>query len=144
MIQNLSTASKKETLRRSFLSSQSDGRKWGVWHSIMDGFRKTTYISSMQRGGWVYIITNKYNTTLYIGVTSDLYSRIVQHRNKHYPNSFSAKYNLSKLVYYENFSRIEEAIAREKQIKGWLRIKKVAIIEHQNPEWNDLFDQIEQ
>ena len=64
--------------------------------------------------GFVYIITNYTNTTLYVGVTSDLELRIKQHKNKYYPNSFSARYNLDKLVYFESFQMIEDAIAREK------------------------------
>ncbi len=72
----------------------------------------------MQTGGCVYIITNKRNTVLYTGVTSDLMGRIWDHKNKTYPNSFSAKYNCNKLVYYCFYSRIEEAIATEKAIKA--------------------------
>ena len=68
--------------------------------------------------GFTYIVTNYTNTTLYIGVTSNLYDRIKQYKNKIYPNSFSAKYNLKKLVYFEQFQMIEDAIGREKQLKG--------------------------
>ncbi len=67
----------------------------------------------MEKGGAVYILTNKSNTTLYIGVTSNLLSRIVEHREKIYPKSFTARYNLNKLVYFETFHEIEEAIARK-------------------------------
>ena len=67
----------------------------------------------MEKGGYVYILTNKNHTTLYTGVTSDLFSRIADHREKKYWNSFTAKYNTHKLVYYETFHSIEEAIARE-------------------------------
>lgn len=75
-------------------------------------------------------------------MTSDLISRVYQHKNKEYPASFTAKYNCHKLVYYEFFSRIEEAIDREKQLKNWRREWKVALITSQNPEWNDLYDEI--
>jgi len=71
----------------------------------------------MERGGCIYIMNNKVNTTLYIGVTSDLKSRVWEHKNKVYPNSFTSRYNLFKLVYFEIFSNIEEAIGREKQLK---------------------------
>ena len=96
----------------------------------------------MEKGGCVYVITNPHHTTLYIGVTSDVHSRIVEHREKVFPKSFTARYNLSKLVYYEAFNSIEEAIAREKQLKNFSRKKKEQLINHLNPEWNDLFDVI--
>lgn len=75
--------------------------------------------------------------TIYTGVTSALQQRVIQHKEKKYPG-FSAKYNTNKLVYYEEFIDIRDAIAREKQIKGLLRIKKIALIESLNPEWRDL------
>ena len=96
----------------------------------------------MVHGGCIYIITNAYHTTLYTGVTSDLYIRIVEHREKKYPKSFTANYNLNKLVYYELFHSIEEAIAREKQIKGGSRKKKEELINRFNPKWKDLFDEV--
>lgn len=96
----------------------------------------------MERGGAMYIITNTHHTTLYVGVGEDLYLRIIEHRTKKYPNSFSAKYNLCKLVYYEEFHSIEEAIAREKQIKAGSRAKKIKLIESINPEWKELFEEI--
>ena len=98
----------------------------------------------MEKGGAVYIITNQHHTTLYTGVSEDLYSRIVEHRTKKYPKSFSARYNLDKLVYYETFHSIEEAIAREKQIKAGSRATKIKMIEKMNPKWIDLFEEIEQ
>ncbi|MBX9851201.1 MAG: GIY-YIG nuclease family protein [Cytophagaceae bacterium] len=94
----------------------------------------------MEKGGSVYILTNKNHTTLYTGVTSDLFSRTVDHREKKHRNSFTSKYNIHKLVYYETFHCIEEAIAREKQIKGGSRKKKPALINKMNPEWKDLFE----
>ena len=96
----------------------------------------------MVKGGAVYIITNTGHTTLYVGVTSNLVGRITQHRNKAYPRSFSARYNLSKLVYYELFHSIKEAIAREKQIKAGSRADKEALINSMNPEWRDLFEDV--
>ena len=90
----------------------------------------------------VYIITNKHHTTLYTGVTSDLWKRINQHITKHYPNSFSARYNINKLVYYELYDSIVVAIAREKQIKAGSREKKVRLIESFNPTWRDLYEDI--
>ncbi len=74
-----------------------------------------------------------------MGVTSDLYERIKQHKNKIFSNSFSAKYNLNKLVYFEQFQMVGDAIAREKQIKAGSRLKKINLIESINPEWKDLF-----
>ncbi|PCJ24321.1 MAG: excinuclease ABC subunit C [Flavobacteriales bacterium] len=92
----------------------------------------------MERGGAVYIITNKYNKVLYTGVTSNLKNRIFEHQEKLNSNSFSAKYNLKKLVYYKGFQHIEEAIAEEKRIKGGSRKKKIQLIESINPKWTDL------
>jgi len=88
--------------------------------------------------GFVYIITNEYNTVLYTGVTSDLKERIKQHKTKKHPDSFSAKYNIYKLVFYEIFDTIGEAIRREKQIKAGPGKKKVEMINQFNPEWVDL------
>ena len=96
----------------------------------------------MKRGGCIYIIANDRKTTLYVGVTEDLYARIVEHKEKKYPKSFSARYNLTKLVYYESFNFIEEAITREKQIKGGSRAMKEKLIKSINPEWKDLFEEI--
>jgi putative endonuclease len=92
----------------------------------------------MERGGCIYIMTNYQRTTLYIGVTSDLRSRIYEHQNKTYPNSFTAKYNLIFCVYYEVFTSIEEAIDREKQLKKWNRAKKDTLINSFNKSWVDL------
>jgi putative endonuclease len=92
----------------------------------------------MNKGGYVYIITNKHNTTLYTGVTSDLRARLWDHKTKFYPKSFSARYNLNKLVYFEAFGAIEDAIAVEKYIKGKSRAYKEQLIEKANPNWEDL------
>ena len=97
----------------------------------------------MKHGGCTYIITNRYNTVLYTGVTSELRARIHEHKTKFYPESFTAKFNCNKLVWYQTFSRIEEAIEREKQIKGGSRKDKEALIITINPGWKDLWDDIQ-
>ncbi len=96
----------------------------------------------MERGGYVYILTNKHNKVLYTGVTSKLRKRIYQHKTNYYPKSFTARYNVHKLVYYEGFDSIVEAIAREKQIKAGPRKKKIELINKMNPDWKDLYDTI--
>jgi putative endonuclease len=96
----------------------------------------------MIRGGAVYIITNKNKTTLYTGVTSDLKRRILEHKQHIHKGSFSDRYNLEYLVYYETFPFIDEAIAREKQLKAGNRKRKEELINSMNPEWKDLFDEI--
>ena len=92
----------------------------------------------MFKSGTVYILTNQYNSVFYIGVTSDLLPRIIQHQNKTFPNSFSAKYQCNKLVYYQSFESIEEAIKHEKKLKNWRRKWKIELIEKNNPNWKDL------
>nr|WP_315422936.1 GIY-YIG nuclease family protein [uncultured Pedobacter sp.] len=92
----------------------------------------------MERGGCIYIMTNYQRTTLYIGVTSNLRSRIYEHQNKIHPTSFTAKYNLTLCVYYEVYTSIEEAIDREKQLKKWTRAKKEDLIDNFNKSWDDL------
>ena len=89
--------------------------------------------------GYIYILTNKNNTTLYVGVTANLLVRIQQHKEKHDKKSFTARYNLDKLVYYEAFQMIGDAIAREKQLKAGSRAKKIELIQSINPEWLDLY-----
>lgn len=86
---------------------------------------------------YVYIITNKYNTVLYTGVTNDLKRRIYDHKNK-LVEGFSKKYNLYKLVFCDVFPSVVEAIAAEKRIKGWVRAKKIKLIESKNPHWEEL------
>jgi len=85
---------------------------------------------------YVYIMTNK-SRTLYTGVTNDLERRVQEHKQKLVPG-FTTKYNIGRLVYFEPSQDIQAAIAREKQIKGWLRRKKIALIEAVNPKWTDL------
>ena len=92
----------------------------------------------MNKYSYVYILTNKRNGTLYVGVTSDLVKRIYEHKNG-FVNSFSKKYKLHKLVYYEKHLNIEATIIREKQIKKWNRLWKLKLIESFNHEWRDLY-----
>ncbi|MCL7754841.1 GIY-YIG nuclease family protein [Polaribacter sp. Z022] len=94
--------------------------------------------------GFIYILTNKNNTTLYVGVTNNIITRIQQHKDNINPKSFTARYNLHKLVYYEAFQEIGDAIAREKQLKGGNRAQKVGLIESINPNWKDLFEVVQE
>jgi len=87
-----------------------------------------------------YIMTNKYNKVLYTGVTSDLFKRVNEHKEKLIAG-FTSRYNVTKLVYYEEFETMPEAIAREKQIKDGSRQKKLDLIEKKNPEWKDLYEE---
>lgn len=93
----------------------------------------------MPKTGYTYLMTNQNNTVLYIGTTSDLKDRIQKHKDKFYKKSFTAKYNINKLVYFESFPDMSSAIKREKQLKGGSRTKKIALIESMNPSWKDLF-----
>jgi len=95
----------------------------------------------MSRQYYTYIITNKYNTVLYIGVTSNLIQRIYQHKNK-LVKGFSMRYSLGKLVYYEVFGDPENAIMREKALKNLVRRKKDELIKNFNPELKDLYEDI--
>ncbi len=88
---------------------------------------------------YVYIITNKWHTVLYVGMTNDLRRRTYEHREK-LVAGFSGRYNLNKLVYCEETDDVNAAIAREKQIKKWGKTKKVKLIKQMNPEWKDLSD----
>ncbi len=94
-------------------------------------------------GGAIYILTNQNNTVLCTGVTSNIKIRLYQHRNGTYKKSFTSKYGLNKLVYYEVFLKIEDAIAREKQIKGGSRKKKEDLIFSINPNWYDLSKEVD-
>jgi len=86
---------------------------------------------------YVYIVTNKHHTTLYIAMTNDLGRRIVEHKNGEIAG-FTQRYHLNRLVWFEYFRDVNAAIAREKSLKGWLRSKKIALIEKDNPCWFDL------
>ena len=90
---------------------------------------------------YIYIMANKTNSTIYIGVTSDLIKRVWEHKNK-VIDGFTKHYNVNKLVYYEETTDANSAIAREKQLKGWKREKKNRLIESVNPNWYDLYDDI--
>ena len=88
----------------------------------------------------VYIMTNNYNKILYTGVTSNLFKRVNEHKEK-LIGGFTSRYNVNKLVYYEEFETMPQAIAREKQIKGGSRQKKLDLVNSKNPEWKDLYEE---
>ncbi len=90
---------------------------------------------------YIYILASRRNGTLYVGVTSDLIRRVFEHKNK-LVAGFTSKYNVDKLVYFEEFGNIGQAIQREKRLKEWPRKWKLNLIEQDNPEWLDLFDEI--
>ena len=92
-------------------------------------------------GGWVYIVTNRVNGTLYIGVTNDLGRRIWEHKQS-VVRGFTKTYGLNRLVWYERHEDIRDAIHREKTLKTWLRAWKVRLIMQTNPEWRDLYDDL--
>ena len=95
----------------------------------------------MEKQAYIYILSNRYNKVLYVGITSDLIKRIWEHKNK-VVDGFSKRYNLNKLVYYEIYGDIETVISREKQIKSWPRRKKIALINTLNPFWNELYEEL--
>ncbi len=90
---------------------------------------------------YIYIMSNKKDGTIYIGVTSDLIKRVYEHKNS-FVDSFTKKYNLKQLVYFEVFEDIQEAIKREKQLKNWKREWKTELIDKVNLEWKDLYDEL--
>ncbi len=94
----------------------------------------------MRKTFTVYIVASR-SRVLYIGITSELKHRVWQHRAK-LVRGFTAKYNVHRLVYYASFNEPTTAIAYEKKLKGWLRAKKITLIEQENPEWRDLYDEI--
>jgi putative endonuclease len=93
----------------------------------------------MEKKGYVYLLFSRRNGTIYTGVTSNLKRRVNEHKTKFHPNSFSARYSVDKLGYYEVYDSIKVAIEREKQIKGGSRAAKLALIEGMNPRWEDLY-----
>jgi putative endonuclease len=95
----------------------------------------------MERHPAIYILTNRRGGTLYIGVTSNLLARVWQHRHDRV-EGFTRRYRLHRLVYFESFSCMYDAISREKQIKAWRRSWKIELIEKRNPEWRDLWHEI--
>ena len=88
---------------------------------------------------YVYILSNTNNKVLYIGITNDLVRRVYEHKHHLDKGSFTARYNVEKLVYFEETSSSREAIIREKQLKGWSRAKKNKLVESMNPHWDDLY-----
>ena len=90
---------------------------------------------------YIYIMSNKLNGTLYVGVTSDIIKRVYEHKNN-LVDGFTKKYNLKTLVYYEIYDDITDAITREKQLKAGSRAKKIELIKKMNPEWNDLYESL--
>jgi len=95
----------------------------------------------MKNNSYIYFLTNRYNNVLYVGVTNDLVRRVVEHKAK-INKGFTYKYNCDKLIYYEIFTLITDAIAREKQLKNWKREWKNKLINDFNPEWKDLSGEI--
>ncbi|MEE4350605.1 MAG: GIY-YIG nuclease family protein [Pacificimonas sp.] len=91
----------------------------------------------MGKGGWIYILTNRKNGAIYIGVTSDLRRRVGEHRDKQLPG-FTKRYGCDRLVWSDHFDSIEDTIAAEKRMKKWNRAWKVRLIEESNPDWDDL------
>ena len=91
---------------------------------------------------YVYILTNANKNLIYIGVTNDLIRRVYEHKHHLDRESFTSKYNIDQLVYFEETSDVEAAIAREKQLKGWNRARKNKLVEGKNPEWDDIYTQI--
>jgi putative endonuclease len=100
-----------------------------AWASAIDAAMTT-------RRYWIYIMTNR-SGTLYIGITGDLARRVYEHRNHLLPG-FTSRYHIDRLVYAEGFSEVRDAIAREKQLKGWSRAQKIALIAESNPQGRDL------
>jgi putative endonuclease len=92
---------------------------------------------------WVYILTNKGGTTLYIGITNSISRRLYQHRYRGL-DGFTERYRLNRLVWFEHFRNVKDAIACEKKLKGWRRSRKIALVERTNPRWLDLSDDLEQ
>ena len=91
---------------------------------------------------YVYILANATNTAIYVGVTNDLVRRMYEHRHELDPNSYTARYGIHRLVYYEDTNDSYSAISREKQIKGWNRARKNKLVETKNPHWKDLYESI--
>lgn len=107
-------------------------------HVILRRSRRISNLDKNMKQYYIYILTNKNNNILYTGVTNDLLRRMYEHKSK-LIEGFTKKYNVNKLVYFEEFRNINEAIAAEKKIKGWIRNKKITLIKSKNPEWKDIF-----
>ena len=91
---------------------------------------------------YIYILTNDHKNVMYVGVTNDLVRRVYEHKNHLIRNSFTARYNVDRLVYYEYTNNPISAIEREKQIKGWNRARKNKLVESKNPTWDDLYEKL--
>lgn len=91
---------------------------------------------------YVYILANRLNRAIYVGVTNDLVRRVYEHKHHFDPNSYTARYDVTKLVYYEIAQDPRTAIEREKQIKGWNRKRKNQLVDSMNPAWKELYDTI--
>ena len=91
---------------------------------------------------YVYILSNNHNNVMYTGVTNDLIGRVYEHKNHFDKSSFTARYNVDKLVYFEMTNDVESAINREKQIKSWNRKRKNTLIEEKNPGWLDIYESV--
>ena len=127
-----------------YASEQAPQSRWGfppvvARHDSSEAISGTIGVVSKQY--YIYIMTNSMNTVLYVGVTRDLIKRIYEHKEK-LADGFTRKYNIAKLVYYEVFEDIENAILREKKIKAGSRQKKVQLINSINREWHDLYDEL--
>jgi len=124
--------------------------KQPLWMTVPNGMYATAtprlneivLYSMMIPYAWVYIMANKNNTTLYVGVSTDLNTRVWEHKTKVNSLSFSSRYNIDKLVYFEGFDQISKAVQREKFIKGKSREWKEALINKVNPNWNDLSEDL--
>lgn len=106
-----------------------------------DGKSKLSMTRNRMKKGFVYMMSNKQDGVLYIGVTSDIVKRVYEHKNG-FVDGFTKQYNLKNLVYYEVYDDIEEAIKREKQLKNWHRDWKIELINKQNHYWEDLYESI--
>lgn len=97
-----------------------------------------------QRQFYIYITTNNARRPFYVGMTNNLLRRMTEHKEKAIPESFTSQYNCIRLVWYEVAGDVETAFAREKQLKGWRREKKIKLIETMNPKWEDLFEKFDE
>jgi putative endonuclease len=93
----------------------------------------------MPQKGYIYLLTNHYNAVFYTGATNNLGRRIQEHKNGKYPTAFTKKYQAFKLVYFEQFVDVKDAFAKEKRVKRWRREWKEALVNGMNPDWEDLF-----
>jgi putative endonuclease len=123
------------------LRPNRDDNRRDMRRSSLVKARSTSIVDPFGRTYWVYILASRKHGTLYVGMTSDLPGRVYEHREGLTPG-FTSRYGVRMLVYFESFGIVEDAIAREKQLKRWRRDWKINLIERSNPEWADLFDGI--